>query len=109
MAVWNRLKSELDRAGRAAQAAIDEGKLRLDMHRARSAADRQAQLLGYAVYRARVEGRELSAEEYARLASDLAAAEAEAKRFETLLEEAEEKRSGPGEPPGTKSTDAPPP
>jgi hypothetical protein len=95
MAVWNRLKTELDRAGRAAQQALDEGKIRLEMHRARSEADRHAQRLGYAVYRARATGSEVSAEEYARLSSDLAAAEAEVARFETQLKEAEQKRGGP--------------
>jgi hypothetical protein len=90
--MWSRLKSELDRAGRAAQQAIDESKIRLDMHRARSNADKCAQRLGYAVFRARAGGSEVAADEYARLSSDLAAAEAEATRFETLLKEAEQRR-----------------
>lgn len=109
MAIWNKLKTELDRAGRAAQQAIDEGKLRLDMHRARSSADRCAQRLGYAVFRARAEGRELPAEEYARLASDLAAAEAEAKRFETLLQEAEQRRTGSARADDSQPPPPPPP
>ncbi len=53
MAIWNKLRSELDRAGRAASEAIDEGKLRLDVFRARQLVDRAAQALGYAVYRSR--------------------------------------------------------
>lgn len=91
--MWSRLKSELDRAGRAAQQAIDESKIRLDMHRARANADKGAQRLGYAVFRARANGAEVNPDEYARLSSDLAAAEAEANRFETLLKEAEQRRS----------------
>jgi len=53
MALWNKLRTELDRAGRAAQGAIDEGKLRLEIFRARQLVDRAAQSLGYAVYRSR--------------------------------------------------------
>ncbi len=54
MALWNKLRTELDRAGRAAQGAIDEGKLRLEIFRARQLVDRAAQSLGYTVYRSRV-------------------------------------------------------
>ncbi len=53
MAIWNKLRTELDRAGKAAQGALDEGKLRLEVFRARQLVDRAAQSLGYAVYRAR--------------------------------------------------------
>jgi regulator of protease activity HflC (stomatin/prohibitin superfamily) len=98
MAVWNRLRAELDRAGRAAQQALDEGKIRLDIHRARSAADKCAQRLGYAVHRARMSGVELPAEEYARLSSDLTAAEGEVAGLTALLEQAELRRSGKKEP-----------
>ena len=94
MAVWNRLRAELDRAGRAAQQALDEGKIHLDMHRARSSADKCAQRLGYAVHHARMSGTEVPAEEYARLASDLTAAEGEVARLTALLEQTEERRSG---------------
>lgn len=53
MALWDKLRTELDRAGRVAQGAIDEGKLRLEVFRARQLVDRAAQSLGYAVYRSR--------------------------------------------------------
>ncbi|MEP7381212.1 MAG: hypothetical protein ABI910_05960 [Gemmatimonadota bacterium] len=53
MAIWNKLRSELDRAGRAAHDALDEGKLHLEVFRARQLVDRAAQSLGYAVYRSR--------------------------------------------------------
>jgi hypothetical protein len=52
MPIWDKLRSELDRAGKAAQHAIDEGKLRLEVMRVRQVADRAAQALGYAVYKA---------------------------------------------------------
>src|SRR5439155_1409379 len=64
MALWNRLKDELNRAGRAAQEALDEGKLRLDLLRSRQAMDKAAQKLGYAVYRARKLGGDIPADEH---------------------------------------------
>ena len=52
MPIWDKLKTELDRAGKAAQTALDEGKMRLEAFRVRQLADKAAQALGYAVYRA---------------------------------------------------------
>lgn len=95
MALWDKVKSELDRAGRAAQQALDEGKLRLEVHRARQTADKYAMRLGYAVYRAKKAGGELPPEEYAGLAGNLTNAEAEVARLEKLLEEAAAHRSTP--------------
>lgn len=85
MALWGKLKDELDRAGRVAQKAVDEGKIRLDLLRARQRADRAAQALGYAVHDARKNGGELTAEQYHRLAADLVAAQAEIKSMESQL------------------------
>ncbi|HEX3160210.1 MAG TPA: hypothetical protein VHQ45_16945 [Gemmatimonadaceae bacterium] len=82
MALWDKLKTELDRAGKAAQGAFDEGKVRLEIFRVRQLTDKAAQALGYAVYNARKKGEELDAEQYARLSSTLAAHEAEAARLE---------------------------
>jgi SLT domain-containing protein len=101
MALWNKLKDELGRAGRAAQEAIDEGKLRLDLLRSRQAMDRAAQKLGYAVYRARKLGGDIPSDEYARVAAEVGNAEAEVQRYETLLKEAASRRKGP-------EADAPP-
>ena len=101
MALWNKLKDELNRAGRAAQEALDEGRLRLDLMRSRQAMDRAAQKLGHAVYRARKSGGDIPADEYTRVASEVANAEAEVERYETLLREAAGRREGP-------ATDAPP-
>lgn len=53
MPIWDKLRTELDRAGRVAQGALDEGKLRLEVFRARQLVDRAAQALGYAVFRSR--------------------------------------------------------
>jgi hypothetical protein len=87
MTVWTKLRTELDRAGRVAQTAFDEGRTRLEALRARQLADRAAQALGYAVFRARGEGREIDAELYASLSATLAAQEAEVASLEAKLAE----------------------
>jgi len=97
MAIWNKLKDELNRAGKAAQEAIDEGKLRLDLLRSRQSMDRAAQKLGYAVYRARKLGGDIPSDEYARVAAEVANAEAEVERYETLLREAANRRTAPAD------------
>ena len=85
MPLWDKVKHELDRAGQIAQGALDEGRIRLDVFRARQLADKAAQALGYAVYRARQAGNELDPDTYARLSSTLAAHEADAQRHEARL------------------------
>ena len=104
MALWNKLRDELNRAGRAAQEALDEGKLRLDLMRTRQAMDKAAQKLGYAVYRARKLGGDVPTDEYARLSAEVANAEAEIDRIETLIREAGTRRKSEGE----GAQDAPP-
>ncbi|HEX5439021.1 MAG TPA: hypothetical protein VFW98_17850 [Gemmatimonadaceae bacterium] len=109
MALWNKLKQEMDHVGDVAQGAFDEGRVRLDAMRARQHADKAAQALGYAVYRARQRGEELNADDYARLSSTLAGHEAEAARNEERLAQmaqqrkakrsSEENTSEPEEPP----------
>ena len=71
----------------------------LDLLRSRQAMDRAAQKLGFAVYRARKDGSDIPADEYARLSGDVANAEAEIQRIETLLTEAAEKRKAGGQTP----------
>ena len=102
MAIWDKLKTELDRAGKAAQNALDEGKVRLEAFRTRQLADKAAQALGYAVYRAKQSGAELDAETYARLSGTLATHETEASRLEQQLHDV-------GASPKTESTEEPPP
>lgn len=92
MAIWNKLRTELDRAGRMAQGAFDEGRIRLEALRARQLADKAAQALGYAVYKAREESREIDADLYASLTATLAAHEAEVASLEAKLKE----RAGEG-------------
>ncbi len=98
MTLFSKLKNELNRAGNAAKEAIDEGKLRLDLMRTRQAMDKAATKVGYAVYRARKAGGDVPADEYARLSAEVANAEAEIERIETLMREATARRKGgPGE------------
>ena len=85
MAIWDKLKTELDRAGKVAQNALDEGKIRLEAFRTRQLADKAAQAVGYAAYRAHQSGTELDAETSARLMATLATHEAEAARLEQQL------------------------
>ena len=85
MALWDKVKEGIDKAGKAAQGALDEGKLRLDAYRAREQADKAAEALGYAVYRAMDGGRELETEARDRLVAALRAREEEAKRLESEL------------------------
>ncbi|HEX4685025.1 MAG TPA: hypothetical protein VH277_20070 [Gemmatimonadaceae bacterium] len=107
MALLDRLRQELDRAGKSAQRALDEGRIRLDLYRARQSADRFAQRFGYAVYRARKSGGELPTEEYAAHVNNLTAAEAEVARLETLLGEAAKGRVNPFDPPASGTPPTP--
>jgi hypothetical protein len=105
MAIWGRLKQELDRASRAAQGAIDEGRIRLEVFRSRQRADRAAQALGYALYRARQDGRDLAPEDYARHSRDIERGEADIERLERQLPKRREpgrsETSAPSPPPAT--------
>lgn len=85
MAIWDKLKTELDRAGKVAQDALDEGKTRLEAFRARQQADKAAQALGYAVFRARQSGTEVDWQTLQRLVNALAEREAEVQRLEKEL------------------------
>ena len=87
MALIDRLKEELDKAGRVAQDALDEGKTRLEAFRTRQLADKAAQALGYAVFRAKQSGGEIDADSYSRLAATLATHDGEASKYEAELEQ----------------------
>ena len=110
MPLLDRLRQELDRAGQQAQRAFDEGRIRLDLFRARQSVDRFAQRFGYAVFHAKKAGGELAAEEMTAHVTNLTAAEAEVVRLETLLAESAKQRKNT--PPATQIRDqdqAPPP
>ena len=95
MPLFDRLRHELDRAGQSAQRALDEGRLRLDLFRARQSVDRFAQRFGYATYRAKKTGAELPSEELAAHISNLTAAEAEVTRLEKMIEQLAQERRNP--------------
>ncbi len=94
---------------------IDEGKLRIDAYRAREQADKAAEALGYAVFRAMDSGHELESTAKERLVSALRERESEAKRLETELAaaKADEEASagsakeGAGAPPTTPAESSP--
>lgn len=86
MAILDRLKQELDRAGKVAQDAFDDGKTRLEAFRTRQLADKAAQSLGYAVYRARKSGGEIDAATYDRLRATLETHDTDAARLEAEIE-----------------------
>jgi hypothetical protein len=94
MSLIDKLKTELDRAGRAAAGALDEGKVRLEAFRARQLADKSAEALGYAVYRARKAGQELEAATLQRLYDALDARELEVATLEARMKKEEEAAKG---------------
>lgn len=106
MAIWDKLKGELDRAGKAAQDALDEGKTRLEAFRARQLADKAAQALGYAVFRAKQSGTEVDWETLQRLVNALAEKEAEVQRLEKDLRDEEKPKTDASPPPPPPSDSA---
>jgi hypothetical protein len=99
MGLWDKLQSELDRAGTAAKGALDEGKIRIELFRVRQQADKAAQALGYAVHRAKRDGRELEAELMTSLLGTLTRHEDEAKKLEEELASTLGKSDAPPAPP----------
>ena len=105
MPLWDKVKQELDRAGQVAQDALDEGRLRLEAHRARQNADKAAEALGYAVYRAQQASAPLDDAEIARHAARVRDHEAEVTRLERDLATIQQRwRAGGGM--GAPSTSA---
>jgi hypothetical protein len=106
MAIWDKVKQGIDKAGKAAQDVFDEGKLRLDAYRARELADKAAEALGYAVFRAEDAGHALDADAKERLMRALRERELEARRLETDLAA---ERAAAGAPPATAASEPVPP
>ena len=104
MALWDKLKTELDRAGKAAQGALDEGKLRLEAFRARQLADKAAEALGYAVFRAKQSGQEVDWVALERLVTALAEREAEVTRLEAEIKTAQKSGDTAAAPPPPPTT-----
>jgi hypothetical protein len=105
MALLDRLKQELDRAGKVAQDAFDDGKNRLEAFRLRQLADKAAQSLGYAVYRAKKGGAELDAATYDRLRATLETHDTEAAKLEAEIE-LKRQEPAPSRPSSTASSAA---
>jgi len=105
MGLWEKVQKEIDRAGTAAKGALDEGKIRIELFRVRQNADKAAQALGYAVHRARRDGKELEVETLDRLDGALKEQELEAKRLEEELAKVLAATKGTDTPPA----DPPPP
>ena len=57
MGLLDRLKGEMKNAGIAVRDTLDEGKTRIEIFRVRQSADAAAQALGYAVHRAKRDGK----------------------------------------------------
>ena len=85
MGLLDKLKGEMKNAGIAVRDTLDEGKTRIEIFRVRQSADAAAQALGYAVHRAKRDGKELDAAALARLDETLTKHEAEASRLEVEL------------------------
>lgn len=116
MALWEKVKQGIDKAGKAAQDAFDEGKLRLDAYRVREQADKAAEALGYALFRATEAGGELDANARQRLMAALRARDEDARRLETELANERARTAAQGSPGATAGpgeaaspTSSPPP
>lgn len=108
MPLWDKVKQELDRAGQVAQDALDEGRIRLEAHRVRQLADRAAQTLGYAVYRARTAGTPVDDAELARHAAKVGEYESEATQLEAQLASVQHRWRSAGGRSAASGPDAPP-
>lgn len=108
MALLDRLKQELDRAGRVAQEAFDDGKTRLEAFRTRQLADKAAQALGYAVFRSRKSGGDLDPATYDRLRATLETHDSDAARLENEIElRRQQSSAGSATPPTSSPSDYP--
>lgn len=83
MSLRDKISQGIDRAVKATESAIDEGKLRVNAFSARQRADKSAATLGYEVARARATGRQSDADALTRLVDATNAADAEATALES--------------------------
>jgi hypothetical protein len=111
--LFDRLNQELEAFGKKAQHALDEGKLQIDLMRARRRRDRAARDLGLLVHR-RERGGQVEAQRIDALLLRLDDLEAEVSRLEGEVDEAKRHRPSrsaatPPPPSSTASTPPPPP
>lgn len=113
MTIWDKVKEGIDKAGKAAQDVIDDGKTRIDAYRAREQADKAAEALGYAVFRAAEQGQELEGDSRERLMRSLRERDTEARRLEAILASENAAKPEPPPPPppaaGAPAEPSPPP
>jgi hypothetical protein len=115
MALWDKVKQGIDKAGKAAQDVFDEGKLRIDAYRAREQADKAAEALGYAIFRAQEAGGALDADAQARLVAALKERDDAARTLEKELADAKASAAASGtttahsDVPATSGPVSPPP
>ena len=107
--VWTRLREELDRAGRVAQTAFDEGRARLELMRTQQLADKAAQAIGYAVFKARQEGKDIEKALYDRLSASLTEHQAEVTRQEDVIKNMKTARDAEWRAREKEAAEAPPP
>jgi chromosome segregation ATPase len=86
MKLFDRVAAGLDTLGRKANQALDEGKLRVDLARARRRMDGAARALGYLTYR-QAKGEAAAPAEIEALTRKIAEAEEEVTRIEASLAE----------------------
>jgi hypothetical protein len=95
MALWDKVRQEIDKAGHAARELLDEGKLRIEAYRARERADEAAAALGYAWFRSGGGDGALAPDVRERLWNALTLQDAEARRLEAALEAARQAGATP--------------
>jgi len=95
MSLIDRVAAGLETLGKRANQALDEGRLRMDLLRARRRMDGAARDLGYVTYR-QAKGKSAPEGEIESLTGRIAEAEAEVERIQAALDKAvAERRGGP--------------
>ena len=93
MSLMDRVTAGLETLGKKANQALDEGKLRVDLLRARRRMDNAARNLGYVTYR-QAKGQPAPEGEIESLTRRIAEAEAEIKRIQEEIEKLKGDRRG---------------
>lgn len=101
--LFDRLNQELEAFGKKAQAALDEGKIQIELLRQRRRRDNAARDLGMLIYR-RERGGEAEPRRVDALLARLDEVEAEIARLERQVAEARERRPSAAAPADTTAT-----
>jgi hypothetical protein len=91
MGILDKVSHGIDRAAKATEGALEEGKLRIAAYKARQRADKKAETLGYAVARPRAQGQEADPLAINMLVDAVNAADAEASSLEARAKDEPEK------------------